>query len=73
MFTRKIFSWYIFEKLIRTIVANRTVCLFQFDDEDIEEDAPLERRKKIFTKECKYMQLTYYTNQKVSFKDEEVL
>ncbi len=24
----------------------------QFEDEEIEEDVPLERRKKIFTKEC---------------------
>ena len=28
---------------------------FQFDDEDIEEDIPLERRKKFFTKERKLM------------------
>ena len=27
--------------------------MLQFDEEDIEEDTPLEKKKKIFTKECK--------------------
>lgn len=27
---------------------------FQFEDDDIEEDTPLEKRKKTFSKECKY-------------------
>lgn len=29
--------------------------LFQFDEEEAEEDTPLEKRKKIFSKECKFM------------------
>lgn len=28
--------------------------VFQFEDDDIEDDTPLEKRKKIFSKECKH-------------------
>ena len=27
--------------------------IFQFEEEEIEDDVPVERRKKIFSKECK--------------------
>ena len=30
-----------------------TMRSFQFEDDDVGEDAPMEKRKKMFTKECK--------------------
>ena len=39
--------------------------LLQFDEEDIEEDAPLEKRKKMFSKECKVQQQRCQSHQMV--------
>ena len=33
------------------------VLLFQFDDDEVGEDVPMEKRKKMFTKECKFSHL----------------
>jgi hypothetical protein len=30
---------------------------FQFDEDDVEEDIPLEKRKKLFCKECEYLRI----------------
>ena len=45
---------------ILVIVIMTKISLFKIDDEDIEEDIPLEKRKKMFTKECKYCNIDVY-------------
>jgi len=39
----------------------------QADDEEVEEDAPLEKRKKMFTKECKTAYIIFYCKKGLIF------